>query len=494
MAKYRYLNTDIFVEEQGRNKIRLLQTSRKYKLSKIRSNEGIIKSIINCSYFTESYVLGRNQGDMFNNTHDQAGFWDLVFMKDGSYVLGQFKSWDYCKADDVLAGFSVATVLMLGGADCEKISTAITTSAKVTSKAPQTALAVLKSGEVLQIVSDGRTTANAGLTGKQLRTFLKGKYDIDLLVQLDGGGSSEMVVDGEIVNKPSDGSERGMFNGIAFIEPDEQIDDEQEVQEVEQNVQKDEQKDVNTLKGIDISKWQGDIDLKAIKEKNDIDFVIIRAGYAQTVDPKAVRNMDLCESLGIPYGVYWYSYATSTESALKEAQACEKAITGRKLLLPLFYDAEDKTLPNGSKLRDIVAMFCDYFENRGYYVGVYASKSWFEDANKLNHADMNKYDKWVAQWADKLTYSGTCGIWQYSDKGSLKGYDGALDMNIAFRDYPTIIKSKGLNGWGKSEPEQKHDCDEVEKENEALKAEVEELKKNLSAWEALVDKIKGLLK
>ena len=489
MAKYRYLNTDIFIEEQGRNKIRLLQTSKKYKLSKIRSNEGPIKSIVNCSYFTESYVLGRNQGDMFNNTHDQSGFWDLVFLKDGSYVLGQFKSWDYCKADDVLAGFSVATVLMLGGADCEKISTAITTSSKVTTKAPQTALAVLKTGEVLQIVSDGRTTANAGLTGKQLRTFLKGKYDIDLLVQLDGGGSSEMVVDGKIVNKPSDGSERGMFNGFAFIESDEP-----EIQEDEQNVQENESKDVNTLKGIDISKWQGDIDLKTIKEKNDIDFVIIRGGYAQTIDPKAVRNMDLCESLGIPFGVYWYSYATSKESALKEAQACEKAISGRKLLFPIFYDVEDKTLPNGSKLRDNVKMFCDYFEARGYYIGVYASKSWFEDANRLKHADIDKYDKWVAQWAKECTYSGAFGIWQYSDKGRLNGYDGNLDMNEAYRNYPEIIRKKGLNGWGVVEPEHKHDCDAVESENEALKAENAELKNQLSVWGSLIEKLKELLK
>lgn len=492
MKKYRYLNTDIFIEEQGRSKIRLLQTSRKYKLSKIRSNEGAIKSIVNCSYFTESYVLGRNQGDMFNNTHDQSGFYDLVFLNDGSYVLGQFKSWDYCDANKVVAGLSVASVLMLGGADCEKLSEAITSLSKITTKAPQTALAVLKTGEVLQIVSDGRTKENAGINGRQLRTFLKSKYDVDLLVQLDGGGSSEMVVDGKIVNQPSDGAERGMFNGFAFIESDEPEDD--DVQEPEENIQENEPKEVNGMRGIDISKWQGDIDLKAIKEKNAIDFVIIRGGYAQQMDEKAKRNMDLCESLGIPFGVYWYSYATSKESALKEAQACEKAISGRKLLFPIFYDIEDKTLPNGSKLRDNVKMFCDYFEARGYYVGVYASKSWFEDANRLKHADIDKYDKWVAQWAKECTYSGAFGIWQYSDKGKLNGYDGNLDMNEAYRNYPEIIRKKGLNGWGVVEPEHKHDCDAVESENEALKAENAELKNQLSVWGSLIEKLKELLK
>lgn len=494
MAKYRVHNTDVYIEEQGGNKLRLLQTSKLYKLSKIRSNEGTIKSIINCSYFNASggYVLGRNQGDMFNNTHDQSGFYDLVFLKDGTYKLGQFKSWDWCNHDEVLAGFSVAGVLMLSGADCELVSDAIVSLSKLTTKAPQTALAVLKTGEVLQIVSDGRTSANAGITGHQLRTFIKSKYDVDLLVLLDGGGSSEMIVDGVIVNKPSDGTERGMFNGFAFIECDEP-EDEEEIQEPEQNVQKDEQNiqgSEGTMKGIDISKWQGDIDLKTLKAKNKLDFVIIRAGYAQTVDPKAKRNMDLCESLGIPYGVYWYSYATSKESALKEAQACEKALSGRKLLFPIFYDIEDKTLPKGAKLRDIVKLFCEYFEGRGYYAGVYASKSWFEDVNRLNHADIDKFDKWVAQWADKCTYSKPFGMWQYTDKGRLTGYSGNLDMNEARRDYPAIIKSKGLNGW---KVEEKPSCNCAE-EIADLKAENAELKKQLNIWQTLVEKIKGLLK
>ena len=488
--KYRYKNTDVFIEEQGGCKIRLLQTSKLYKLSKIRSNEGTIKSITNCSYFNASggYVLGRNQGDMFNNTHDQSGFYDIVFLRDGSYKVGQFKSWDWCNHEDVLAGFSLATILVQNGEDCAFYSEAICNASKLSKKDPQTAVAVLKNGQVLQIVSDGRTSANAGLSGYELRAFIKSKYDVEFMGQCDGGGSSEMIVDGKIVNKPSDGTERSMFNGFAFIEcEDEPEDDEEEIQETEENVQGSEE----TMKGIDISKWQGDIDLKTLKAKNKLDFVIIRAGYAQTVDPKAKRNMDLCELLGIPYGVYWYSYATSKESALKEAQACEKAISGRKLLFPIFYDIEDKSLPTGSKLRDIVTMFCSYFEGRGYYAGVYASKAWFEDKNRLNHADIDKFDKWVAQWADKCTYSKPFGMWQYSSTGRLTGYSDVLDLNEARRDYPSIIKAKGLNGWGKVEEKPSCNCAE---EIAELKAENAELKNQLTVWQTLIEKIKGLLK
>lgn len=216
LKKFRHLETDVFIYEQEDETIRLLQVDKFYPLSKIVSEEGTVKAKINCSYFTNQYVLGRNQGDLFNNTHDQEGFYDLVFLKDGSYRLGQFKSWNY--KENVLAGFSVASVLNENGVDVSKVSTAIESNTKLTSRNPQTAIAVLKTGKVLLIVSDGRTTQNKGLNGLELREFIKANYDVELLCQLDGGGSSEMIVDGKIVNKPSDGKERPMFNGLALIE------------------------------------------------------------------------------------------------------------------------------------------------------------------------------------------------------------------------------------------------------------------------------------
>lgn len=224
--KHRYLNTDIHIYLQEDESIRLLQVDKLYPLSKIVSEEGTVKAKINCSYFTNQYVLGRNQGDLFNNTHDQEGFYDLVFTKDGKYHLGQFKSWNY--QENVLAGFSVASVLIENGVDVSKVSTAIESNAKLTSRNPQTAIGVLKNGKVLLIVADGRTSSNKGLTGYELRTFIKSNYDVELLCQLDGGGSSEIIVDKEIVNKPSDGKERPMFNGLALITPKSKEDTEME--------------------------------------------------------------------------------------------------------------------------------------------------------------------------------------------------------------------------------------------------------------------------
>lgn len=212
---YRYKETDINVINQTDETVRLLQSDMKYPLSKFYIDGAKVKAIINCSYFINDYVLGRNQGDLFNNTHDQDGFYDLVFTKDGKYHLGSFKSWDY--TENVLAGFSVATVLIKDGQDIELISSAICDHSKIDNRDPQTAIAITKQGSVILIVADGRSTRNKGLTGYELRDFVKFLDDIELLCQLDGGGSSEMLIDGQIVNKPSDGAERAMFNGLALI-------------------------------------------------------------------------------------------------------------------------------------------------------------------------------------------------------------------------------------------------------------------------------------
>lgn len=213
--KDRYKSTDIHIYEQTNETIRLLQADKKYQLSKFYSNEGKVKAIINCSYFSTEYVLGRNQGDLKNDTHDQEGFYDLVFLKDGTYRLGNFKSWDYT---DVLAGFSVATVLIKDGVNSERCSSAICNNTKISSRNPQTCVAVLKGNKVIFIVSEGRNSNDVGLTGYDVRNFVRENYpDVELLVQLDGGGSSEMIVDGEIKNYLSDGKERPMFNGLAFI-------------------------------------------------------------------------------------------------------------------------------------------------------------------------------------------------------------------------------------------------------------------------------------
>ena len=217
LVRHRYLNTDIYTYEQKSESIRLLQSSTRNPLSSFYSNEGTIKCIINCSYFNGNIVLGRNQGDLFNNTHDQTGFYDMVILKNNSYVLKPMASWDYQTNSDVVAGFSPAAILIQNSQDVELISSAIVDNSKITTKNPQTALGYVN-GKFIFIASEGRNSNDTGLNGSELRTFIKTIYpSVEMLVLLDGGGSTEMIVDGEIINYLSDGNERSMLNGLAMI-------------------------------------------------------------------------------------------------------------------------------------------------------------------------------------------------------------------------------------------------------------------------------------
>ena len=92
--------------------------------------------------------------------------------------------------------------------------------------------------------------------------------------------------------------------------------------------------------------------------------------------------------------------------------------------------------------------FLERVESAGYFTGLYGSAS----SLTTHTADDIKthYTIWLAHWVDKTNYSGAYGIWQYSEKGHVDGISGNVDLDICYKDFPTIIKGKGLNGWGKA--------------------------------------------
>ena len=191
--------------------------------------------------------------------------------------------------------------------------------------------------------------------------------------------------------------------------------------------------------GIDISSWQGNIDLKPYKDQ----FIIIRAGFDVTTDNKAKRNMDECDRLGIPYGVYWYSYAMNTTEAVKEAEACLKVIKGRDIKVGVWIDMEDadKYKKNHgfkftkTNVSNICNAFCKKIETAGYYTGIYASKSWMD-----NYIACPKYDKWVASWG---TNNGKLQN-DTSKYGTLHQYTSKpLDKNVMYVPLSTYqVKKK----------------------------------------------------
>lgn len=206
------------------------------------------------------------------------------------------------------------------------------------------------------------------------------------------------------------------------------------------------------LKGIDVSKYQGDINWGKVKASG-IDFAILRLGYTgtktrkPTLDGKFARNLTQSAKVGVSVGVYYYSTATTPKQAQDEAKFVIKQLKGKKLQYPVYIDTEDQMQAKLSKtaLTSVVKEFCETMEKAGYYVGIYSNKSWF--AEQLHDNKLKAYDKWIAQYNDKCTYKGNYGMWQYTDKGKVSGIKGYVDLNKCYKNYPTIIKKAKLNGY-----------------------------------------------
>ena len=189
--------------------------------------------------------------------------------------------------------------------------------------------------------------------------------------------------------------------------------------------------------GMDISVWQGNIDIA----KHKPEFVIIRAGVGRSLDGKAARNMDECERLGIPYGVYWYSYALNVDDAKAEAAACLEAIKGRRISVGVWYDMEDADgykARNGAMRKSLIGAmsyaFCEIIEAAGYYAGIYAALSWLKEGW---FPDCERFDKWVACWGtnsgQRNTDTSAYGtLHQYA--GDITRHGDRIDLDVCYAD------------------------------------------------------------
>ncbi len=207
-------------------------------------------------------------------------------------------------------------------------------------------------------------------------------------------------------------------------------------------------------KGIDVSKHNGTINWTKVKSSGKVDFAILRCGYgrenAKQIDEQFENNYKGCKSVGIPVGVYHYSYAMTEADALKEAEFCYKLIKGKQFEFPIFYDIEEsKQIALGKeKVQAIAKAFCNYLETKGYWVGLYSMDSAFTSI--LDTTMQNRYGCWVARVENvQPKCCKTYGMWQYSWKGKINGINTDVDMNYCYVDYPTLIKQNGKNGYSK---------------------------------------------
>ncbi len=209
----------------------------------------------------------------------------------------------------------------------------------------------------------------------------------------------------------------------------------------------------DVIRGIDISRHNGDIDFAALKATGQANFAMIRASFGyEDEDIRLKQNVKGCEKYNIPYGFYHYTYATSVAEAKKEAAFFLNVISEYSPEYPIVLDIEeDKIYHNMSRdeVTAIVKTFMKAFEKAGYYAMIYSYARFFE--SNVYMGDLVDYDIWVACWGDQeklsSSFSYNYGMWQYSETGTLDGIPEYVDLNYAYMDYADIIKKYHLNGF-----------------------------------------------
>lgn len=250
--------------------------------------------------------------------------------------------------------------------------------------------------------------------------------------------------------------------------------------------------------GIDVSQWQGNnIDFNKVKAAGK-KFVILRAGYGKYInqkDPTFEGNYKRAKAAGLYVGVYWYSYAKTVADAVAEAKTCLEAIKGKQYELPVYYDFEETSQFAKGKAfcSEAIKAFNQTIAAAGYLPGIYIYRAALQNYVTKEVAEM--YELAVAEYASQLHYTGDVGVWQYAgDKGTCPGVSGACDLDKCYKDYPAIVKAKGLNGYKKS-AKTDTDTKPAEKQETAPKKKtVEQLAKEVieGKWSAGAERKKLL--
>ena len=214
--------------------------------------------------------------------------------------------------------------------------------------------------------------------------------------------------------------------------------------------------------GIDVAKWQGVIDWKQVKSSG-VDFAMIRVGYRTLVDgtiyedPYAEYNLQQAAANKIKIGVYFFSTAINKKEAIEEAKWVTEFIAAYPITYPVVYNCEGFTNPDNRQYglssdsrTELAIAFLDYIKEQGYEPMFYAAKNELENNAMWNTDKLSsKYKIWVAEYpTEKYTrdsrssYTGKHAMWQYTNKGEVKGIKAAVDINIAYFAYDKIAKPK----------------------------------------------------
>lgn len=204
---------------------------------------------------------------------------------------------------------------------------------------------------------------------------------------------------------------------------------------------------------IDLSVWN------VINSWSDVaaetDAAILRIGYRGTVnraireDTKFLDHYKNATAQGLPVGCYFFSNALTAEEASEEADFIINRLKANncKLAMPVYIDMETDAQINlsRSECTEIAETFCKRIAEAGYYPGIYCSTSFAK--YELYAEELAEYTFWLAEYNASCNYTGSYGMWQYSNKGTVSGIDGDVDLNYCYCDYPSYIKENNLNGF-----------------------------------------------
>ena len=198
-----------------------------------------------------------------------------------------------------------------------------------------------------------------------------------------------------------------------------------------------------SIKGIDISAWNGNVDMKKIKA-DGVKFVMIRASYGNGHEDSQFRNnVKKCNDAGMPWGAYHYSYALNATEAKAEAKAflkIVKSVTGRSY--PLVVDIEDADKyksKRGMTIKDEIPVIQAFKGVIGDDLMLYCNLSYYNTLHKASPTLINSLDLWLAHWGVNEP-GAKCDIWQYSSDGKVNGSSNRTDMDKCYTDYTGASK------------------------------------------------------
>ena len=208
---------------------------------------------------------------------------------------------------------------------------------------------------------------------------------------------------------------------------------------------------------MDVSRWQGDIDWDEVKASGIVSGVMLKTVSTNSnlskrkdglyIDPTFERNYAECKRLGIPVGVYYYTYAVSHTSADAELALLKTALTGKTFELPICVDVEDNKLRKLGKqaLTDLTAYALATIEQWGFYAMLYTYTSFAKSRLYMIGAALKPFDVWLADYTGKTpAVDFAYGMHQYTSKGTVPGIKGGVDLSLAYKDYPEIIRRAKL--------------------------------------------------